>query len=190
MKTFLRQKFLWGIVMGVGFFLALWMFGLAFSAWSYLPTQTGGTTLTATIWNNLINAVNDIGMRTDGITSTWVVRDTFTSNVAWSPITAPAGWTITSAACRRIGSFLQIKGYIYYTANSTYAWNTQVATLPSECWPNNAITAIAWSCWADVGWSGEFACHSSIGTDGKVYLLTQSTYSFRYFSFAGTFPTN
>ena len=40
-------------------------------AYTNLPTQTSGNPLTATIWNDVVNKVNDIWTRTDWITSVW-----------------------------------------------------------------------------------------------------------------------
>ncbi|MCK9272849.1 tail fiber domain-containing protein [Candidatus Gracilibacteria bacterium] len=38
-------------------------------AYTNLPTQESGNPLTKTIWNDVVNKINDIGTRTDGITS-------------------------------------------------------------------------------------------------------------------------
>ena len=50
--------------------LGIWIITLVYATWTNLPAQTAGNPLTATIWNDLINKVNDIWSRTDGIYGT------------------------------------------------------------------------------------------------------------------------
>ncbi|MDD5213741.1 MAG: hypothetical protein PHG82_04925 [Candidatus Gracilibacteria bacterium] len=63
MKKQLKQSFLSGLVFAGTVLLSY----VGFAAFTALPTQTDNTTLTSTIWNNLVTAINDIGARTDGI---------------------------------------------------------------------------------------------------------------------------
>jgi len=115
-----------------------------------------------------------------------VTANTFTSPVAWSAIPAAAGWTTSNAACRRIGSFLQIKKYIYYTSGVvTPIWATVVWTLPAECRPSVSLY-IPSVCWTNTHVAS--ACLAFIDIDGKIYLDASS--SLDYFSFAGTHPVD
>ncbi|MDD4151271.1 MAG: hypothetical protein PHR68_01530 [Candidatus Gracilibacteria bacterium] len=59
----MKQAFLSGLV-----FLGTALTGfIGFAAYTSLPTQNTGDNITQTIWNNLINTVNSIGAKTDGI---------------------------------------------------------------------------------------------------------------------------
>ncbi|MDP2104298.1 MAG: hypothetical protein Q8K26_05240 [Candidatus Gracilibacteria bacterium] len=114
-----------------------------------------------------------------------VTANTFTSPIAWSAIPATAGWT-SNAACRRIGSFLQIRKHINYTSGVvTPTWATPIGVLPVECRPPLSIY-IPSICWTNAQIAS--ACLTVIDTDGQVYLDASS--SLNYVSFAGTFPAN
>lgn len=87
-KKFFKK--LWsGVLFWIWVTLGIWVISLVYATWTSLPTQTSGSHLTSTIWNDLVNWVNDIWKRTDNIYSTggnigiWVPNPSTKLDVNW-----------------------------------------------------------------------------------------------------------
>lgn len=86
-NKFLKNIWTWA-VMWLWIILSIWLIGSVY-AYTNLPTATSWDSLTETIWNDLINSVNDIWTRTDNIFSVgwniwiWEATPGAKLHVAW-----------------------------------------------------------------------------------------------------------
>lgn len=68
-KIILENIWKW-VALWIWVILSIWIFGTIY-AYTNLPTQTSGDQLTESIWNEVINKINDIWNRTNNISSVW-----------------------------------------------------------------------------------------------------------------------
>lgn len=86
MKNTIKKWFVFWIT----FLFTVWLWIVWYWAWSNLPTVNPEDTLTETIWNNVINKVNDIWARTDWIYNSnwkiwiWTSNPTENLHVNWT----------------------------------------------------------------------------------------------------------
>jgi len=97
--------------------LGIWIITLVYATWIDLPTQESWNPLTKTIWNDLVNKVNDIWRRTDNIYSTGGNIGIWITN----PLTS-LDWTTGLWIYNNISPGLSIsnanKGYLLYLSSA------------------------------------------------------------------------
>ncbi|MDD4151185.1 MAG: hypothetical protein PHR68_01080 [Candidatus Gracilibacteria bacterium] len=116
MKETIKKAFLGRII----FSGTSLLFFLGFAAYTSLPTQNTGDTITQSIWNNLINKVNEVGTNLDtlsgsqlGVGQTWqdmkssrLLRTTYTNNTG-----RPIYVSINVKSSVRANFALYVNGY-------------------------------------------------------------------------------
>lgn len=68
-KFFLNKLWSW-LIIWMWIILSVWIFWTIY-AYTNLPNQTSGSTLTETIWNDIVSSINDIWNKTNNIYSLW-----------------------------------------------------------------------------------------------------------------------
>jgi hypothetical protein len=107
------------------------------------------------------------------------------SSTAWTLIPFAGTWTYSDMRCRRIGSFLQIKGYV--SGPSTVYWGSSGLTLPAACRPSADIYyASALSCWSGGYDVNPGFIYISTGGDIQMFYNAAKTTC----GIVGTFPAD
>lgn len=65
----MKKEILKWLIHWFAFFLSVWLCFVAYAAWTNILTRTDGTTINATIWNELVNNINTIGAKVDTLSN-------------------------------------------------------------------------------------------------------------------------
>jgi hypothetical protein len=176
MKTLIKHLIskIWNwILIWIWITLGIWIFTVIYAAWTNLPTQESWAPLTKTIWNDLVNRINDIWERTDNIYST-----------GWNV------WIWTATPTEKLDINGTIKATNYSGLASSFAMITATATVGSSAtatWVWNALcptwyTIVYW--WALNstqywwGWMTHWYANCSQSGNGiQAILYTQVGYT-------------
>ncbi|MFA5928239.1 MAG: hypothetical protein WC838_02940 [Candidatus Margulisiibacteriota bacterium] len=135
---------------------------------------------TARVGINTTNPGNDLDVN-GGVSA-----KTYTTSTAWTTIPSAGGWTSVGAACRRVGSFIQFKGYFTYSSPRTW-WEPTGLIVPAECRPSITIGYPSAGCWDNSNhqYSGMFNI-----TPGTGAIELYSNGPLLNFSITGTYPAD
>lgn len=156
MKNIVKTHFLWWLV----FLSTVLIWYIGYAAYSGLPIQPAWTTITQTIWNDVINKINDIWSRVEGIYSNW-------GNIGV--------WTNAPSAKLEISGNIKISDGTQWTgkvltsdANGIASWNN-----PSDHVLNNQSQnswALPQSAWSTVVGAWGYYDHGNFSVTPWVYM--------------------
>jgi hypothetical protein len=152
-----------------------------------------GSVKWATSYQNLVLEPNggNVGIGTASPTALLEVNGNakasgFVSSTGWTTIPNVGSWT-SSLVCRVVGSFLQIKGYVF-NSSAVAPWGASGLTLPAACRPTVDIYYPPISAWS--GGGDAVAAFTYFHSSGQIDIYANSSTPRVYYSFAGTFPAD
>ncbi len=151
MKETIKKAFLGWIV----FLWTVITWFIGFAAWTDLPTQNNWDTLNSTIWNNLVNTVNNIWKSQLWIDQTW--QDVSSSRVIWTTYTNNTWKPITISFDRQSWARSSYDLYINWTimmSNEEHSapWHAWISTIIPN-WSTYSIKYYRWTAASSFRWT-------------------------------------
>lgn len=81
----MKKIFLKSVVAWVWFFGTLFLWVIVYAAWTNISTQSSGTTITHTLWNELVNNINTVWTKVDTLVPPGAI-------MAFNLASCPTGW--------------------------------------------------------------------------------------------------